>query len=57
MRTDFYLGPPEEYELLNKSGCIEIDGVDDGADFREVLVCKPLRKKYFLQKIIIKQLY
>lgn len=38
MRTDFYLGPPEEYELLNKSGCIYIDGVDDAADFKENLV-------------------
>ena len=37
MRTDFYLGPPEEYELLNKSGCIYIEGTDDAQEFHENL--------------------
>lgn len=37
MRTDFYLGPPEEYEFLNKSGCIYIDGTDDAEEFKENL--------------------
>ena len=39
MRTEFYLGPPEEYALLNTSGCIYIDGVDDAAEFHDNLVC------------------
>ena len=40
MRTDFYLGPPEEYEFLNKSGCIYIDGTDDAEEFHENLVSR-----------------
>ena len=38
MRREFYLGAPEDYEFLNKSGCIYIEGTDDAADFHENLV-------------------
>lgn len=37
MKKRLHLRPPSEYNYLNQSGCSVIDGVDDAAEFREVL--------------------
>lgn len=36
-RARFGLGIPEDYHYLRQSGCVAVQGIDDDADFREVM--------------------
>lgn len=36
LKSRLKLGPVESYKLLNQSGCIKVNGVDDSAEFRDV---------------------
>lgn len=37
LKSRLKLGSPDEYSLLNQSGCTQIDSVDDSAEFRDVV--------------------
>lgn len=37
LRSRLKLGSLDSYRLLNQSGCMSVDGMDDGAEFRDVV--------------------
>lgn len=38
-REKYHIFPPSEFNYLNKSDCLEIEGVDDSENYRETIEC------------------